>query len=419
MKICVVGLGYVGLPLACLLSKKFEVLGFDRSSKKIEQLKKGQDKTGEVENLSDFKINFSDDEKIIKEADFVIVAVPTPVLDNNEPDLSLVESATATVAGNLKKGAVVVYESTVYPGCTEEVCLPIFERQGLKYGRDFGLGYSPERVNPGDKEHTIDRIFKIVSGDSPETLKKVTEVYSAITKVYPVSSIKVAEAAKVIENIQRDLNIALSNELSLIFEKMGINTREVIEAAGTKWNYAKYYPGLVGGHCIAVDPYYLTYKAQKLGYEPKVILAGREINNYMSRHVTRQIVTMLTDAKKKVSGSKILILGVSFKENIPDTRNSRAKDIILGLKSLKAEVFACDPLVDEEEIKRQFLTGTKTLPTDDLFDAFVLFSPHKIFKDITLQDLKKMSRGIPVLHDLKGFYNKAEAGKLGFIYKTL
>lgn len=420
MKICVVGLGYVGLPLACLLAKHFEVSGFDVSEERIKELKKGHDKTGEVSDLKSCQVEFTDDEKILQQSDFIIVTVPTPIDENNQPDLSLIKSATETVGRNLQSGSIVVYESTVFPGCTEEVCQPILEQESsLKLGQDFGLGYSPERVNPGDKEHTIEKVYKIISGDSRETLEKVKQVYSKITKTYPVSSIKVAEAAKVIENIQRDLNIALVNELSLIFEKIGIDTKEVIEAAGTKWNFAKYYPGLVGGHCIPVDPYYLTYKSLQLGYHPKVILAGREINNYMPKYVVRQIVTLLHQSGKKIADSKILLMGLTFKENVPDTRNSRATDIIQGLKQVRAKVYGYDPLVEDEEINDDFEAEIVNWPPKEKFDCIIVFSPHKEFANISLEDLAKICQNKPILYDVKNFYREQEAKNLGFIYKSL
>jgi len=292
-------------------------------------------------------------------------------------------------------------------------------KAGLKLGSSFGVGYSPERVNPGDKKHTIDKIFKVISGDSDETLRKVKEVYSKITKVHPAANIKVAEAAKVIENIQRDLNIALANELSLIFEKMDIDTKEVIEAAGTKWNFAKFYPGLVGGHCIPVDPYYLTYKALQVGYTPKVILAGREINNYMPKHVVRQIVTLLHQQGKNVSKTKILVMGITFKENVPDTRNSRAKELIKGLKQVKASVYAYDPLVEDKKINGDFDAELISWPPDEKFDCIILFSPHDQFKEIGLKQLREICNAKPVFYDVKGFYNKTEAENEGFTYRSL
>ena len=413
-KICVVGLGYVGLPLACLLSKKHQVFGFDISEKKINELKNGIDQTGEVENLSQYNIEYSNNPQIIRQADFIIVAVPTPVDDAKEPDLSLVESATKLVAQNLAKGSVVVYESTVYPGCTEEVCLPILEKEsGLKFGMDFKIGYSPERVNPGDKEHTIDKIFKVVSGSDQDCLDRVAAVYGSITQVHKASSIKVAEAAKVIENVQRDLNIALMNELVLIFDRMGISTREVIEAAGPKWNFHKYYPGLVGGHCIGVDPYYLTYKAKKLGYDPKVILAGRGVNEFMAEFV----------ASKLKGRKKVLILGLTFKENVPDIRNSKAKDLALKLKEQGSEVFGHDPLLKIKElvIDRFGVSEIASWPPREKFDAVVIFSPHKVFQEekYSLANLKDICETDPILFDIRGSYSRMEAEKAGFNYLTL
>ncbi len=413
-KICVVGLGYVGLPLACLLAKNYQVFGFDINEKKINELKNGIDKTGEVGNLSQCNIEYSNNPEIIKQANFIIVAVPTPIDENKKPDLELVESASEIVGQNLTKGAVVVYESTVYPGCTEEVCLPILEKEsGLKFGADFKIGYSPERVNPGDKEHTIDKIFKVVSGSDQGCLDQVAAVYGSITQVHKASSIKVAEAAKVIENVQRDLNIALMNELALIFERMGINTKEVIEAAGTKWNFHKYYPGLVGGHCIGVDPYYLTYKAKKLGYDPKVILAGRGVNEFMAEFV----------ASKLKGRKRVLILGLTFKENVPDIRNSKAKDLALRLKEQGCEVFGHDPLLKIKEfvVDHFGVSVISDWPPPEKFDAIVIFSPHKVFKEkeYSLTNLKNICESNPALFDIKGFYSRTDAEETGFEYLTL
>lgn len=416
IKICVVGLGYVGLPLACLLSRKFPVTGFDVNAEKITQLKDGVDETKEVESLSQYNLNYTSDPAEITKANFIIVAVPTPILDNCEPDLSLVESATKIVGKNLSSGSIIVYESTVYPGCTEEICLPILEKEsGLKNGQDFKIGYSPERVNPGDKEHTIDKIFKIVSGQDEESLKTISEVYGSITNIYQASSIKTAEAAKVIENIQRDLNIALMNELSLIFKKLNINTREVIEAAGTKWNFNKYYPGLVGGHCISVDPYYLTYKARQVGYHPEVILAGRKTNNSMTEFVAKTAI----DYVKNVSDPRILIMGLTFKENVPDIRNSKIKEVIKHLRLKIKVLYGYDPLLKNEVIKNQF--GVEPLNNFDSekFDLIIVFSPHNEFKKITLADFNNHLTDNKVLMDLKEFYDKKEAKDLGIKYWSL
>lgn len=422
IKICLVGLGYVGLPLACLFSEKFEVCGYDYNQEKIDELKNGYDRTREVgDKLQNYKIEYSGDPSIIKQANFIIVAVPTPIDEQNNPDLEPVIKASEAVGQNLSAGSIVVFESTVWPGCTEEICLPIIEREsGLKYNQDFFLGYSPERVNPGDQEHTIDKIVKVVSGSTPETLKTVSEVYnSIIAKVYPVSDLKTAEAAKVIENIQRDLNIALMNELSLIFSKMGLDTKAVIDAAASKWNFVKYYPGLVGGHCIGVDPYYLTHKAHELGYDSKVILAGRGINNYMPVYVAKTVAEELTKAGKELKNAKVLVLGLTFKENVPDLRNSKAKEMIAALKQQGVEVFGHDPLANEAFIESYF--GFKNSRLEDLskVDAIIMFSPHQEFKALTLAKLKTMMNDQPVLFDLKRFYDKQEAESLGITYKCL
>ncbi len=413
-KICVVGLGYVGLPLACLFSKEYKVYGFDVNQKKIDELKNGFDRTNEVENLKNYKLEYSSDPSIIKKANFIIVAVPTPILYDKRPDLSLVISASEIVGKNLQPGSIVVYESTVYPGCTEEKCLPILEMEsGLVLGNGFKIGYSPERVNPGDKIHTIDKIFKIVSGSDKEALEKIAEVYGSITKIHKAQSIKVAEAAKVIENVQRDLNIALMNELALIFDRLGINTREVIEAAGTKWNFHKYYPGLVGGHCIGVDPYYLTYKAMQVGYNPQVILAGRGINEFMTEFV----------ASKLVDCRKILVMGLTFKENVTDVRNSKANDLISKLRGQGSEVYGYDPLLEnfKDALSRFGYTLIEDFPPDKKFDAIILFSPHDIFKSkkYSLDNLKNICNENPILFDMKGFYNKIDAENSGFKYLTL
>jgi UDP-N-acetyl-D-galactosamine dehydrogenase len=422
MKICIVGLGYVGLPLAVALSKHYPVIGFDVNSAKIGELNQGIDKTNEVskEALKKAQLKLTTDPKEIKQADFIIVAVPTPIDNAKRPDLKYIENASELVGANLKKGAIVVYESTVYPGCTEEVCLPILEKEsGLKCGVDFKIGYSPERINPGDKEHTINTVTKIVSGIDKDSLNKISEVYSKITSIFKAKSIKIAEAAKVIENIQRDLNIALMNELSLIFNRMDIETKEVLEAAGTKWNFHKYYPGLVGGHCIGVDPYYLTHKALSLGYHPRIILAGRDINEYMSRHTAEYIMKELNKAGKVIKDSKILVMGLSFKENVPDVRNSKAKDVINHLKEYTNNIFAYDPLIDEKWFEKHFSVKRTDFDSLDKVDCILVFSPHDEFKKITLDYLKQKMNSNPILMDIKGFYNKEEAVKKGFVYKRL
>ncbi len=420
-KICIVGLGYVGLPLAVAFDKKFDVIGFDINKKKINKLKEGNDLTNEVskKELQSCSIEFTSDSKKIKESNFIIVAVPTPITEDHIPDLSYIQSASKLVGKNLKKDSIVVFESTVYPGVTEEICLPILEKEsGMKAGSDFKIGYSPERINPGDKEHTVTRILKIVAGMDKESTEKIAEFYGKIITagIYKASNIKTAEAAKVIENIQRDLNIALANELSLIFEKMDIDTKEVIEAAGTKWNFHKYYPGLVGGHCIGVDPYYLTYKAKRLKYEPRVILAGRGINEFMSKHLNNMVLRALMKQKKHITGSRVLIMGLTFKENTPDIRNSKIKDVIKYLKKYSIDVKAYDPVISKQEIQN---FGIKPFKGEDKFDAVVVFSPHDIFKEVTLDKLKKMMPEKPILIDVKGFYDKKLAQEKGFYYKTL
>jgi UDP-N-acetyl-D-galactosamine dehydrogenase len=410
-KICIVGLGYVGLPLACLLSKKYEVSGFDINKKKIENLKEGIDETGEIDDLKKYQIEYSTDSTIIKEANFIIVAVPTPLTEDKKPDLGPLKKASEIVGQNLTKGSIVVYESTVYPGCTEEDCLPILTQEsGLKYGPDFKIGYSPERINPGDKIHTIDKVVKVVAGSDQEALEKIKEVYGSITQVHPVSEIKVAEAIKVIENVQRSLNIALMNELALIFDRMGISTKEVLEGAGTKWNFHKYTPGLVGGHCIGIDPYYLTYKAQELGYEPQIILSGQQVNESMVGLV----------ASKFKGKKKILVMGLTFKENVPDTRNSKARDLIAELKNSGSEVSAYDPILPDG-LDGFDVPIISTWPVEEKFDGIIIFSPHDEFKEdkYSLENLKNICSDNPILFDVKGFYDKTKAEEIGFKYLTL
>lgn len=424
-KVCIVGLGYVGLPLAALLSTKYKVIAFDINSHRIEQLKAGHDYTGEVANIGDYKLEYTADPQDIKEADFIIVTVPTPIDKAKNPDLYPIKSATELVGRNLKRGAVVVYESTVYPGCTEEICVPILEREsGLKFNQDFKVGYSPERVNPGDKEHTIDKIVKVVSGSDEDTLNRVASLYGSIITagIHKASSIKVAEASKVIENVKRDLNIALVNELSLIFDRVGIDTMEVLEAASTKWNFnqGNFFPGLVGGHCIGVDPYYLTHKALELGYHPQIILAGRSTNEYMSRHVAELVIKNLSRAGKVLKDSKVLIMGLTFKENVPDTRNSKISDVINHLKDFEIIVGGYEPLLSDSEVTTEFgLVNINLVNTTEKFDAVIVFSPHQIFKNISLDDLKVKMNSDPILIDIKRFYNRQEAEQKGFIYKFL
>jgi len=422
--VCVVGLGYVGLPLAVAMAKKYNVLGYDVDKRKVEELSKNIDLAGEVtkEELANAKIGFGTEAGVISKADFVIVAVPTPINDARMPDLSFIQESSKTVGRNLQRGATVVYESTVYPGVTEEVCIPILEKESqMKCGTDFYVGYSPERINPGDKEHTVEKILKIVSGYDEMSLQKVVELYQPIIKggLYKASSLKVAEAAKVIENTQRDLNIALVNELSLIFERMKINTREVIEAAGTKWNFHKYYPGLVGGHCISVDPHYLLYKAQTLGYNPKVILAGREVNDFMPVHVAEITIKALIEANKPVKNCKILILGLTFKENVSDTRNTKASDIIKELKSYDVQIFAHDPLLERTDIENKFKVKYHDINTKGSFDAIIITVLHNQYERLDLENLKNLTTSEAVLIDVKSKYKEKEARTKGFSYRCL
>ncbi len=361
MKIAVVGLGYVGLPLAAAFSEKYEVVGFDVNAKRIEELKSGYDRTLElsneqmkkaIDNGMKFSLNLDD----IRSCNFFIVTVPTPIDKNKRPDLTPVVKATQSVTKVLKKGDIVVYESTVYPGVTEEICVPLLEESGLKFNKDFFCGYSPERINPGDKEHTVTKIKKITSGSTPEIADKVDEIYRSIITAgtHKASSIKVAEAAKVIENTQRDINIAFINELAMLFEKLNINTIDVLEAAGTKWNFLNFRPGLVGGHCIGVDPYYLTHKAQEVGYNPEMILAGRRINDDMGRYAADQVIKLMIRKGVLINKARVLVLGMTFKENCPDIRNSRVIDVVDELKDFGCKVDVTDPWADSAEVKHEY-----------------------------------------------------------------
>ena len=384
--VAVVGLGYVGLPLAVAFGCRFKTVGFDLSRPKIDAYRNGFDPTGEVERseLAAAKLlEVTDDPERLREADFVVIAVPTPVDDAHKPDLSPLVGASVSVGRNLKPGTIVVYESTVYPGATEEVCIPILEREsGLVWKRDFFVGYSPERINPGDREHRLATITKVVSGDTPETLERVAAMYSAVVDagVHRATSIKVAEAAKVIENTQRDLNIALVNELSLIFHRIGIDTHEVLEAAGTKWNFLPFRPGLVGGHCIGVDPYYLTYKAERLGYHPQVILAGRRINDGMGKYIAEQTVKQMIQHGVHVKGSHVIMLGLTFKENCPDLRNSKVIDVIRELTSYGVTVSVHDPVAKADEAQHEYgvtLADWDALPPADAVVAAVAHSAYR------------------------------------------
>lgn len=422
--ISVIGLGYVGLPVAVAFGKVRRTVGFDINSTRIKELRDGHDRTGEVapEDLKAADILLTDTIAELKQADFHIVAVPTPIDDANQPDLKLMYRASETVGAALKPGDIVVYESTVYPGVTEDECLPILERvSGLKAGRDFFLGYSPERINPGDKEHTFTKIKKVVSGQTPETLEIVAQVYSSVVTagVHRASSIKVAEAAKVIENTQRDLNIALMNELALIFDRMGIDTGEVLAAAGSKWNFLKFTPGLVGGHCIGVDPYYLTHKAEKLGYIPQVILAGRRINDGMGKFIAQRAVKEIIHAGHPVLGSVVTVLGLTFKEDCPDLRNSKVIDIITELKDYGVEVQVCDPLADPAEAQHEY--GVTLVPADLMKPAVAVVAAvaHKEYRSLTATDLAALMGKSPVLVDVKGLFPRERMQAAGIRVWTL
>jgi UDP-N-acetyl-D-galactosamine dehydrogenase len=423
-KIAVVGLGYVGLPLAAAFGRKADVIGLDISAKKIEELKKGIDVTGELtsDDLASTHIDYTSDVSRLKEASFIIVTVPTPIDDHQKPDLAPVESASRSIGKNLSKGSIVVYESTVYPGVTEDICVPILEAEsGLKCGVDFKVGYSPERINPGDKIHTVDKIMKVVSGQDAETLEAVASVYEMVVTagVHRAENIKVAEAAKVIENTQRDLNIALMNELSIIFGKLGISTRAVLEAAGTKWNFLKFSPGLVGGHCIGVDPYYLTYKAEEIGYNPQVILAGRRINDGMGKHVAEMTIKKLIQADKAVKGARVLILGLTFKEDVPDIRNTKVVDIIKELGEYGVEVLVHDPIVDPEESWREYALELTSLEDAGNVDAVVLAVAHQVFKPFDAAKLKQLAcngNGCGVIVDVKSMLDRVDIEGQGMVY---
>ncbi|GAO34660.1 UDP-N-acetyl-D-galactosamine dehydrogenase [Sulfuricella sp. T08] len=409
--VAVVGLGYVGLPLAVEFGKKIETIGFDLSSEKVESYKRFCDPTGEMSGddlRAATQLTLTTDPALIAKADYIIVAVPTPVDKAHQPDFSPLVGSSTSVGRHMKKGAIVIYESTVYPGATEEICVPILEKEsGLKWKQDFHIGYSPERINPGDKEHTVTKILKVVSGDDAESMEKVAQLYEMVITagVHRASSIKVAEAAKVIENTQRDLNIALMNELAIIFDKMGIDTLEVLQAAGTKWNFLPFRPGLVGGHCIGVDPYYLTHKADMLGYIPQVILAGRRINDGMGKFVAEQTVKQMIQAGSHVKGAKVIVLGLTFKENCGDLRNSKVIDIINELKTYGIEVLVHEPIGDADEAKHEYgvsLTDWDKLPQAD---AIVAAVAHKEFLERPLSDfLGKLKQGGAFI-DVKSVYD--------------
>ncbi len=412
--VAVIGLGYVGLPLVVEFGKHLRTIGFDIAVNKVESCLKGVDPSRELsdeEMRASPQAEYTADPKMLAEADIIIVAVPTPVDNAHIPDFRPLIGSSTSVGRHMKKGAIVVYESTVYPGATEEVCIPVLEREsGMKWKQDFFIGYSPERINPGDKEHTLTKILKIVSGDSPQTLDKVAKLYETIIipGVHRASSIKAAEAAKVIENTQRDLNISLMNELSIIFDKLGIDTTEVLEAAGTKWNFLKFKPGLVGGHCIGVDPYYLTHKAEMLGYNPQVILAGRRINDGMGKFIAEQTIKHMIAAGSYIKGAKVNVLGLTFKENCGDLRNSKVIDIINELKSYGVEVYVTDPQAESEEAMHEY--GVPLLPWDELprADAIVAAVAHKEFAALGMEDFaKKLVKGGAFIDVKAAFDRKA------------
>lgn len=439
-KISVVGLGYVGMPLAVSFAKKVEVVGFDVNETKVNEYINGIDATNEVgdEIIRETTVDFTCNEEKLKECKFHIVAVPTPINDDKTPDLRPVIGASKTVGRNLTKGSIVVYESTVYPGVTEDICVPILEKEsGLKCGEDFFVGYSPERINPGDKVHRLETIVKIVSGQNEETLDTIAKVYELVVEagVHRAESIKVAEAAKVIENSQRDINIAFMNELSIIFNKMGIDTNAVLNAAGTKWNFLKFTPGLVGGHCIGVDPYYLTYKAEELGYHSQIILSGRRINDDMGKYVAESTVKNLIKANKQIKGARVGILGFTFKEDCPDTRNSKVIDIVNELKEYGVNVIITDPVAESEEVKAEYGLELCKLEEVNNLDGVILAVSHKEYKELTIGQIDSLfrvnniafdevaatsvSNSEKVIVDVKGLLDRKSIEEQGYLYWRL
>ena len=407
-KLAVIGLGYVGLPIALEFARKIKVIGFDINAKRVEMMRNGIDPSQELESsaFEGCDIEFTNDLGVLKQANFFIVAVPTPVDEHNVPDLVPVQKASETIGKVIKKGDYVVFESTVYPGCTEEDCQPIIEKlSGLKNVTDFKLGYSPERINPGDKEHTLAKIVKVVSGCDAESLDVIAKVYELVVTagVHRASSIKVAEAAKIIENTQRDLNIALMNELSIIFDKMNINTFEVLEAAGTKWNFLKFQPGLVGGHCIGVDPYYLTHKSKELGYDSQVILAGRVINDGMAGYVAKKVLQHIIQNNGNVKDAKVLVMGATFKENVSDIRNSKVADVIKELKSFSLNVHVTDPHAESDEVKHEYGFELANETGSD-YDAVLVTVPHSAYKTFDDAYFKSITKDKALIADLKGIY---------------
>lgn len=407
-KICVIGMGYVGLPLALELGKYFDVIGFDINNERIEMMKNGIDPANELgsQEFLGKSIIFTSDTEVIREAKFYIVAVPTPVDAHAVPDLRPLINASQTIGKVIKKGDYVVYESTVYPGCTEDDCVPLIEKaSGLKFCEDFKVGYSPERINPGDKERPVSKIVKVVSGCDAESAAEIEKVYAIAIKagIYVASSIKVAEAAKVIENTQRDINISLMNELSIIFDKIGIDTMEVIEAASTKWNFLRFFPGLVGGHCIGVDPYYLVYKARQLGYDPQVILSGRRINDGMPAYIAKKLVQKLIQNGKNPKQSKVLIMGVTFKENVSDIRNSKVADLARELMDYSVEIDLVDPHASSDEFLQEYGIKMKDIHDDD-YDAVIVAVNHDMYKKLSFDFFRSIMKDNPLLFDIKAIY---------------
>ena len=425
--IAVVGLGYVGLPLAVAFAKQVRTIGFDLDERKLENYRKGLDPSGEVDHddlVAATQLEYTSDPSRLSEAEIIVVAVPTPIDQAHRPDLSPLEGACRTVGKNLTPGTVVVFESTVYPGCTEEVCVPILEElsglpwagaEGAGEAPGFYVGYSPERINPGDKVHRLETIVKVVSGDTSETLDRVAELYETVVDagVHRAASIKVAEAAKVIENTQRDLNIALMNELSLIFHKLGIDTLDVLEAAGTKWNFLPFRPGLVGGHCIGVDPYYLTYKAEAEGHHPQVILAGRQINDGMGKYIAEQTVKKMIQAGHGVAGAKVIVLGLTFKEDCPDLRNSRVEDILRELNSYCCDVHVHDPVADPEEAKEEYGVALESLEELPKAQAVVLAVAHEAYRNMGVEDFSALMASDAVLLDVKSVLDREQFANKG------
>jgi UDP-N-acetyl-D-glucosamine/UDP-N-acetyl-D-galactosamine dehydrogenase len=424
-KIAVVGLGYVGLPLAVNLSAHFDVVGYDMKKARIAELQQGRDRTLEVEDevLARARIQYTSRAEDLSACRLIIVAVPTPIDQTNIPDLTPLRGASLAAGRHMRKGACVVFESTVYPGATEEVCVPILEKEsGMAFGRDFTVGYSPERINPGDKVHTLESVIKVVAGSDEATADMLVNVYGRVVKagIHRASSIKVAEAAKVIENTQRDLNIALMNELAMIFDIMGIDTLEVLEAAGSKWNFLPFRPGLVGGHCIGVDPYYLTFKAESIGYHPEMILAGRRINDRMGKYIAEKTVKAIIRSGKVVKGAKAAVLGITFKEDVPDLRNTRVVDIVRELTDFGVEVLVHDPMADPDEALEHY--GLKLSPIEALkgADAVVLTVMHKAYRRMGLAGIAELcSNGPPIVIDVKSLFDEAQAEKLGITYWRL